>query len=129
MEKITLPKSERPDFLRNNRWLLRTIEGLQIDEMRIREVHFYDGGSICIVIPLLETDNIDAMISYFNENKNVPTTFEFYLLDRIGVAVVKRIFEDLHVLEVDFSGMRHFSYLDDSAVTLNVYFSKKIKEE
>ena len=120
-----MPTEGNPDFLRHNRWLLKTTKGLKIDEMRIHGVHIYHNGIVDIKIPLLETDDIDAIISEFKEKRTVSTTLELYLLNSVGEVVNKKIFEDKYATYVYEDKIQHFSYLDDSAITLTVSFTNK----
>lgn len=125
METIKMPTEGNPDFLRHNRWLLKTTKGLKIDEMRIHGVHIYHDGTLNIEIPLLETDDIDAIISEFKEKRTVSTTFELHLLNSVGEVVSKKIFEDKYATYVYENETQHFSYLDDSAITFTVSFTNK----
>lgn len=125
METIKMPTKGNPDVLRHNRWLLKTTKGLKIDERRIYGVHVYHNGTLNIEIPLLETDDIDAIISEFKEKRTVSTTFELYLLNSVGEVVSKKVFEDKYATYVYEDETQHFSYLDDSAITLKVSFTNK----
>lgn len=123
MESLKIGKDEN-FFLTHHRWLLRTTKGMEIPELRIISVSFGD-ASLKFGISLCTEDDIDAIISEFENSHGVLTTFEFLLLDPCGKVVRKRKFEDMCFHRVDLSNLLHFDYADTSPLILNVEYTEK----